>query len=359
MDEMNNLSNFDFSNKKMYETKLYLFKLDVRKVFSKKLKFKSRINNFYNSKLLKITKPSKESKNSQTNIKKYNYDLNNIFKSNNLTESINFMSSIKSNFPSEILPYKIPELKESNKSKNFGFRRSVSLKPKNLSNSLYNSLDIKERKTFYKKIKIKKKKKTMSKNTSENSFKTRKNLENIGADFFNNSCINKLNKLKITNSINNSNINSSDNYKNKKIKYKIINSNNKYPVSQNNINNVNINIIKKKNLPKKISNTYAKIAIQNILNKKHTYNDIYFRNNINFRNKAIFSNELGKTANWKNNILNDLIININKENKENQKNFSKYLDFIDDNFHSSQKIKISTLINLNNKSSNRNYKYIL
>ena len=348
MDETYNLSNFDFSNKKMYETKLNLFKIDVRKVFSKKLKFKSRINNFNNSKLLKFTKPSKENKNSQTNIKKYNYDLNNVFKSNILTESINIMPSIKSNFPSEIVPYKIMELKEGTKSKNFGIKRSVSLKPNKLSNSLYNSLDIKEKKAFYKKIKLKKKKKILNENNSENSIKMHKNLENIGYDLFNNSCLNKLNKVN-KNDINNSIINSNDNYKNKKDKNKLIDSNSRYTVSQYNINNDNKNIYKMKNQIKKIHNIYAKTALKNILNKKRN-NDIYLRNNI------IYSNKFGKTANWKNNILNDLIININKEN---QKNNSKYLDFIDNNFHSSQKIRISTLLNLNNKSSNSNYNYIL
>ena len=113
----------------MYETKPNLFKLDVRKIFSKKLKFKSRISNFNKSKLLKYARPSKENKNSQTNIKKYNYELSNIIKPNNLTESINLIPSLKDKFPQEI------EKKEKNKAKIFSFRRSVSLKPNKLNTS--------------------------------------------------------------------------------------------------------------------------------------------------------------------------------------------------------------------------------
>ena len=331
-------SNIENSNRKLNDRKLKLlnFKTDLKKVFSKKLK--SKLFNYNNSQILKFIKKSTDSKNSQTIIKNYDYDLNTIKKqnpvpNNNLTEPLNSITNLKHiNSSKDILPYKINHihnrLKEQKKMVKILYKKSNSYKSINIQNSLNNKE--KEIEPFFiNKIKTNnifklKKKIIYHNNKSQNNYRYNRNLEKIGINFINNTkVINKSNK-DITNN------------KENKESY----TNNIYSTSQGNtfLNNY----ISKK--PKKINKkTYFRNSILSANNK----------NNIIRTKPIIYSKENKKKTNWKNMIFNDLISNIN--NNIYQNGVSKNVELSENNSYFNQKVRISTLLNLYNKNS-INYK---
>ena len=331
-------SNIENSNRKLNDRKLKLlnFKTDLKKVFSKKLK--SKLFNYNNSQILKFIKKSTDSKNSQTIIKNYDYDLNTIKKqnpvpNNNLTEPLNSITNLKHiNSSKDILPYKINHihnrLKVQKKMVKILYKKSNSYKSINIQNSLNNKE--KEIEPFFiNKIKsnniFKLKKKIINHNNkSQNNYRYNRNLEKIGINFINNTkVINKSNK-DITNN------------KENKESY----TNNIYSTSQGNI--FLNNYISKK--PKKINKkTYFRNYILSANNK----------NNIIRTKPIIYSKENKKKTNWKNMIFNDLISNIN--NNIYQNGVSKNVELSENNSYFNQKVRISTLLNLYNKNS-INYK---
>lgn len=326
-------SNIENSNRKLNDRKLKLlnFKTDLKKVFSKKLK--SKLFNYNNSQILKFIKKSTDSKNSQTIIKNYDYDLNTIKKqnrvpNNNLTEPLNSITNLKHiNSSKDILPYKINHihnrLKEQKKMVKILYKKSNSYKSINIHNSLNNKeKDIEP--FFISKIKsnniFKLKKKLINHNNkSQNNYRYNRNLEKIGINFINNTkVINKSNK-DITNN------------KENKESY----TNNIYSTSQGNI--FLNNYISKK--PKKINKkTYFRNSILAANNK----------NNIIRTKPIIHSKENKKKTNWKNMIFNDLISNIN--NNIHQNGVSKNVELSENNSYFYQKVRISTLLNLYNKN---------
>ena len=325
MEKANHFSNFEYPNKKGKDDKLKLsnFRVDIKKVFS--IKLKSKLHNNNNSQLLKFLKPSTDSKNSQTLIKKYDYDLNKVLKSNsNFTEPLNSISNLKNSSSKDLFPYKLGEIHNKIKSR-FFFRKSNSYK----TIKLYNSLDYKEKEVnpfSIKHNKFKLGKKIIKKNLSQDSYKGHKNLEKIGKDFLNytNTNYSKNNKDSINNS------------ENKKENH-INNITNKNTTScVNLLNNFIINNTKK--VHKK---TYLR---NNILSLKH------YNNNFLTKSNLFFSKE--KKVNWKNKILNDVIININKNIFGNA--LSKNVYSMENNYRYLQKIKISTLINVNNVNNINN-----
>lgn len=289
------------------------FGIDIRRIFAKKLK--SNLINFPNyNRLAKWMKRSTDNKNSQTMIKKYNYDLNNVIKSNDLSESVNIGISFKNDSLKEILS----KTDIKNKTVKVYYRRPKSSK----INKLFNSIDINQKssKCFFK-YKYNNDKIQLCKNMREkikclSSYKIKKNLKKNGMNYY-----------KISNY---NNIKRKDNYKN--IKYKLINncSSSEEIHINNNENNKNT------------KGTNEKIFLKNKI--------LYFRNNnnISYKNNSI-NTKLG--TNWKNYILGDIINNINKieQNKD-----SKHLNSSEDNTFYYKKIRISTLLNLYNKNMSKN-----
>ena len=338
MNAINLSSNIENSNKKLSDGKLKLlnFKTDLKKVFSKKLK--SKLFNYNNFQILKFIKKSTDSKNSQTIIKKYDYDLNEIKKknpipNNNLTEPLNSISNLKHiNSSKDILPYKINHihnrLKEQKKMVKIFYKKSNSYKSINIHNSLNNKE--KEIEPFFiNKIKsnniFKLKKKLINHNNkSQNNFRYHRNLEKIGINFINNTNINSKSNKDIIN--------------NKENKESYINNN--YSTSQGSIFLNNYTNKKPKKINKK---TYFRKSILSANNK----------NNIIRTKPIIYYKENKKKTNWKNMIFNDLISNIN--NNIYQNGVSKNAELSENNSYFYQKVRIATLLNLYNKNS-INYK---
>ena len=337
MNGINLSSNIENSNKKLIEgkLKLFIYKFDVKKVFSRKLK--SKLFNYNNSQIMTFIKKSTDNKNSQTTIKNYNYDLNKVIKQNP-TEPLNSISNLKYNSSKDIFPYKMikihKKLKETNKTmKNF-YKKSNSYKSINIYNSLEN-----QEKEIIKPIFINSKypnnkfnlgKKIIKTNLNKNSYKYRKKLEKIGSDFINDTNTNNKSYKIIIN-----------NYENKKVNS--IKNNNFIHNNNNSSSQMNIFLNKYINEPKK---TNKKTYFRN--------NILYQRNEKNIPTKKVFIyyKENQKKINWKNKILNDIITNINKSIYQNI--VSKNVELSEDNSH--QKIRISTLLNLYNNNS-FNYKY--
>ena len=285
-------------------------------MFSKKLN---------NSQTLKFIKPSTDSKNSQTLIKKYDYDLNKVKKANsNLTEPLNSLGNFKNTSSKNFFPYKIGKIHNKMKAKNntmkFLLRKSNSYKTIKLYRSIeYNEKEIKP---FFisKHYKYKLRKKLSKKNLSQiNNYKGRKNLEKIGNEFLNysNTYFNKSNKNII------------DNYENKK------ESNNKNKSILNNYINNDPWKIKRK--------TFLRNSILNLKHKNN--NNIITKDN----NNMMLLKEKANKTNWKNKILNDVIININKNIYQNA--ISKNMDSSGNNYHFLHKFRISTLLNVYNNNS--------
>lgn len=351
MDDKSNLVNKDISNKQIEEDKIrpIKFKIDVRKVFSKKLKAKLNISN--NSQPLKLVKRSTDSKNSQTIIKNYDYEFNKVIKPKTIIDSINSFHNFNIHSTKNVLSYKVKairnNIKETNKTKKFFFKRSKSLK----SNYLYNSLYLKEKEirplniTKYKPIKLGKKPKSLKKNLSQNIYRRNKNLEKIGVDFLNFSNVKNTNKSNIINKID-------DNKKKESKKDKIEQENNRNNDKKNNFNNHSTPDIT-------LKNTFIQIDAPRELNRKPLVrNNIFFlknRNEIYYRNNWRYPKEEINTTNWKNNIINKLISDI-KTNIEEQNKNTKNPDLSEDNPRCYHKIRISTLMNLYNKNFS-NYKY--
>ena len=265
-------SGVENSNKKLIEGKLKLFnyKFDVKKVFSRKLK--SKLFNYNNSQIMTFIKKSTDNKNSQTTIKNYNYDLNKVIKQNP-TEPLNSISNLKYNSSKDIFPYKMikihKKLKETNKTmKNF-YKKSNSYKSINIYNSLEN-----QEKEIIKPIFINSKypnnkfnlgKKIIKTNLNQNSYKYRKKLEKIGSDFINDTNTNNKSYKIIIN-----------NYENKKVNS--IKNNNFIHNNNNSSSQMNIFLNKYLNEPKK---TNKKTYFRN--------NILYQRNEKNIPTKKVFS----------------------------------------------------------------------
>ena len=231
MEEKNYLSNIENSNKNIFGGKIkpINFKIDIRKVLANKLK--SKIYNPNNSQLVRIIRRPTDSKNSQTILRNYDYDLNQIIKSKNKTESLNSCSSNKVNTSNanDIFFYKIDKIKkksnEKYKTMKLFYKKSKSLK----SIYFHNSLEFDEKDTkkiFINKYKTIKQRKTIIQNDSNQAnYQTNKNLSTIGIDFLNSS--NTYNTIK-----------NNDRYKSNKIKIDKKNHIHKN-ISKNSFNSVN------------------------------------------------------------------------------------------------------------------------
>ena len=357
MEEKNYLSNMEYSYKikKNDELKPGNFKIDIRKVFSRKLK--SKLINSNNSKSLRFIKPTTDNKNSQTILKNYDYDYNKIIKSKHLTESLNSISNLKRNSLNDALSFKIKSINnrfKENKTTKLLFKKSKSLR----SFNLYDSLDFEEKKiknfiiNKYKTIKLGKK--LQKKNSGIDSYKAYKSLEKIGSNNFHFSSMNNISN----NTYNNFNkIDNISQYENKKEKIENIKSRfniksngryvNNYSSPDINIKNNDIIINKKRGFNKKSSLINNLLYINNKILKSN--NDIILKNT--WRNPK----DKMKIKNWNNNFFNILISNINANIKQNM--ISKNADLSEDNNHSSQKVRISTLLNVFNNINSNNYRY--
>ena len=309
MNEMKINSNKENSKKKINAKQFKT--ITIKKIFSSK--FRPKLINNNNIKLLSH---SKENKLSQTLIKKYNYEVNNLAKSNKLTESLNLIASHKYIPAKPFLYSKIKDLIQSESSKVFNkFKENLSML--NI-NDIYKKIKI-NKKIFHKKIILNKK-------------KNNRNLENIDTNFFNSLNKNKYNK-------------STTKFENKNMKYKLINNN----------STPDIKVIKKSQsmskIFQKISNETRQlnknlILSSKIFNKKHP-NHIVIRNDF-----LLHSEKKRENINiWKDKIISDLLTNIQSTNNVDlsKEKIGKSLN---------QKFRISTLMNLYNKSyfnSNNNY----
>ena len=150
-----------------------------------------------------------------------------------------------------------------------------------------------------------------------NNYKGRKKLEKIRNEFLNYS----------DTYFNKSNKNIIDNYENKK------ESNNNKSILNNYINNDPWKIKRK---------TFLRNSILNLRHMKN--NNIITKDN----NNMMLLKEKANKTNWKNKILNDVIININKNIYQNA--ISK-LDSSGNNDHFLHKFRISTLLNVYNNNS--------
>ena len=326
MNETNNLSMIEFSNIKKNNDnndnlRIFTSKIDLKKVFSKKYKNKLNIRN--NSQILKSPKKSTDNKNSQTILKKYDYNLNKIIKTKDLKESLNSITSLKNiHHSKDALSYKMDKIKfilnEKNKTmKNF-YKKSNSVK----SSKLHYSIDNKEekKKHFFipKNNKLKLRKNHIKKNMNIYSYKYHKNLENIGNDVSNytNEYAKSLKEI----------INKDENRKEKN------------ELNKNNKNNKNNNSSSQSHLLNKKSTN----------NSRKTNKKIYFINNLlkpksrgiilqknNWLNLKTEKSKIG----WNNEVLHELIININKN--INQNVILPKVGLSEDNFHFSQKIRMS------------------
>ena len=324
MNEMKIISNKENSKKKINAKQFKT--ITIKKIFSSK--FRPKLINNNNIKLLSH---SKENKLSQTLIKKYNYEVNNLAKSNKLTESLNLIASHKYIPAKPFLYSKIKDLIQKiikdNQINHTVLKRSESSKVFNKFKENLSMLNIND---IYKKIKINKK--IFHKKIILNKKKNNRNLENIDTNFFNSLNKNKFNK-------------STTQFENKNMKYKL-NNNNSTP---------DIKVIKKSQsmskIFQKISNETRKlnknlILSSKIFNKKHP-NHIVIRNDF-----LLHSEKKRENINiWKDKILSDLLTNIQSTNNADlsKEKIGKNLN---------QKFRISTLMNLYNKSyfnSNNNY----
>ena len=316
MDEMKIFSCKKNSKKKMNEKQYKT--ITIKKIFSGE--FKPKLINNNN---IKILSHFKENKLSQTLIKKYNYEVNNLMKSNKLSECLNLIASHKYIPAKPIIYSKIKDLIQKiikdNKTNHTIIKRAESSKVYNKFKENLSSLNIND---IYKKIKINKKifRKKINLNKKNN-----RNLENIDNNFFN-----SLNK-NITNK-------STTQFENKNMKYKL----------KNNNSTSDIKIIKKSQsmslIFPKISNETRQlnknlILSSKIFNKKHP-------NHIIIRNDLLHSDKKSENINiWKNRIISNLLTNIlstsNVDIYLNKEKIGKNLN---------QKFRISTLMNIYNKS---------
>ena len=327
MNGTSNLSMIEFSNTKNNDDNLRIFtsKIDLKKVFSKKFKNKLNIGN--NSQILKSPKKNTDNKNSQTILKKYDYNLNKIIKTKDLKESLNSITSLKNiHHSKDALSYKMDKIKfiinEKNKTmKNF-YKKSNSVK----SSKLHYSIDNKEsrkqhyfidKNNKYKKLKLRKN--PIIKNMNIYSYKNHKNLENIGNDYSNfaNEYIKSLREI----------INKNENKKEKN------------EINKNNNSSSKNSLLNKKSVSNS-RKTNKKISLRNNLLKPKSSSIILKKNNWwNLKTEK-------SKIHWNNEILHELIININKN--INQNIIFQNIGLSEDNFHYSQKIRMSTLLNLYN-----------
>ena len=328
---MNEMKIFSINNNSNEKMNLKKYKtITIKKIFS--TKFKPKLINNNN---IKILNHSRENKLSQTLIKKYNYEVNNLMKSNKLTECLNLIVSHKY-IPTKPFLYStikdtIQKILKDNKRNHTILKRSESSKAYNKFKENLSMLNIKD---LYKKIKIKKK---ITKNKIIlNKKKNNRNLETIDTNYFNTLKKNKINK-------------STTQLKNKNMKYKL----------KNNNSTPDFKVIKKSQSMSKIFKKLSKethelnkkfILSSQIFNKKHL-NHIIIRNDI--RNDLLHSENKGENINiWKNRIINDLLTNIRSTNNANlnKEKLSKNVN---------QKFRISTLMTIYNKSFLNNHNYEL
>ena len=301
MNEIKILPNIEDSNKKINE-KLYT-KIEIRKIFANKLKQKVINNN--NTKILKH---SKENKLSQTLIKKYNYDANNIKRFTNLTDALDLIISHKYILSK---PFKYSNIKNIIQNK----QKENKIKRKTL------------KRTESSKIYVNKK--IIPKKIIKNKKKSKESLKNIDTNF-----LNSLKKNKMDNSIHHENKNDKD---------KLNNNNNATPdVKIINKSQSMSKILEKINKDNKESHQLNKKLIlrSNLFNKKHP-------KHIVIRNDILHSEKKSENINiWKNKIISDLLKNIQSISNINLDKEEK----VDKSHNKSQKIRISTLMNIYDKS---------
>lgn len=324
MNEIKKLPNIDVLNKKINEKRKNT--IAIRKIIPKK--FRPELIN-----KTQQLKKSKENKISQTMIKKYNYNLNNnLVKYINLTDYLNSINSLKSTQTKAFLYSKIRKMiqdkTKENKAKYAPLKKAESskiyFKPKKYQTILKSN-------NKYKKITINKK---ILKNKLIVSKTSNKNLENIDTNYFNSMVEKKMN--------------SSSNFQTKDITYKLINNNSTFNAEDKIVNRIQSakKIFHKIN--KEPNQLNKRLILRNSIFKEKQNNNVIFRNNLN---NLYYSEKKNESASiWKNKILNDLITNIQsksnidlnltrskeKESKNSSNNF--------------QKIRISTLMNIYNKS---------
>ena len=301
MNEIKILPNIEDSNKKINEN-LYT-KIEIRKILANKFK-----QNLINNNNAKILKHSKENKLSQTLIKKYNYDANNIKKFSNLTDALDLLLSHKYILSK---PFKYPNI--TNRIQNKQNENKIHKTLKRIESS-----------------KICINKNILQKKIIKNKKKSNESLKNIDTNF-----LNSLKKNKMDNSIHQENKNVkdklNDNNNNATPEVKIISKSQSMSKILNKINKDNK---ESHQLNKKL------ILRSNLFNKKHP-------KHIVIRNDILHSEKKGESINkWKNKIISDLLRNIQSMN-----NINLYKDKkIDKSHNKSQKVRISTLVNIYDKS---------
>ena len=333
MNETNNLTIKEYSNVKKNEEYKRLFnsKIDLKKVFAKKLK--NKLNNANNSQILKSQKRSTESKNSQTILKKYDY-LNKLFKANDLKESLNSITSLKNiHSTKDALSYKMDKIKfirkERDKARKNFYKKANSVKSRKLHFSFGDKEAKKKPFLIYKSNDLKFRKIKIKKNMSTYSYKGHENLENIGCDFpnYSNEYVKSFR----------------DNFYNRK------NKKEKYELDENNKNSINYSASQYLLINKYIKDfrkVNKKIFLRNNELKPKSNNIMIQTNNNNLNSKKDKSKIY-----WHNEILQKLITNINKNINPNM--IFKNVALSDDNFNFPQKIRMSTLLNLYNNWNNK------